>query len=182
MKIAVEGKRYLSPEKKEVFVRFSDSRPSRFVNRCTTYLFTFLEMMTVVSRLFTCCIGQHVKMAVPLLQFPIHCSVMLQLMFNTMNPYSSMQWVNVSKKVQFSLNGHSEPENLKKSRTKKLVKSNKTISHDQFFWPNSIFYNLKKGQKSFFELGKSLKLPKMQFHVIFVFIYLISQVFSPELF
>ena len=28
----------------------------------------------------------------------------------------------------------------------------------------SIFCNLKNGQKSIFELGKRLKLPKMQFH------------------
>ena len=33
-----------------------------------------------------------------------------------------------------------------------------------FFPPNSIFCYFKNGQKSIFELGKSLKLPKMQFH------------------
>ena len=32
-------------------------------------------------------------------------------------------------------------------------------------WPNSIFCNLKNGQTSIFELGKSLKLLKMQIHV-----------------
>ena len=32
------------------------------------------------------------------------------------------------------------------------------------FSPNSIFCNFKNGQKSIFELGKSLKLLKMQFH------------------
>ena len=31
-----------------------------------------------------------------------------------------------------------------------------------FFWQNSIFGHFKNGQKSIFELGKSLKLPKMQ--------------------
>ena len=36
----------------------------------------------------------------------------------------------------------------------------------------SIFCNFKNGQKSIFELGKSLKLPKMQFHInIFWFIW-----------
>lgn len=29
LKIAIEGKRYLSPEKREVFVRFANNRPSR---------------------------------------------------------------------------------------------------------------------------------------------------------
>ena len=49
------------------------------------------------------------------------------------------------------------------SRPKKLVKSNKSISRN-FFSPNSIFCNFKNGQKSIFELEKSLKLPKIQFH------------------
>ena len=35
---------------------------------------------------------------------------------------------------------------------------------EQFFWPNSIFCNFKNDQKSILELGKSLKLSKMQFH------------------
>ena len=34
------------------------------------------------------------------------------------------------------------------------------------FRPKSIFWNFKNGQKSIFEMGKSLKLPKMQFHEI----------------
>ena len=58
---------------------------------------------------------------------------------------------------------HSGPENVKKSRPKKLVKSNKS-SFTEFFSPNSIFCNFKNGQKSIFELGKRLKLTKMQFH------------------
>ena len=46
---------------------------------------------------------------------------------------------------------------------KKLVKSNKSISR---FFVEQIpsFFHFKNGQKSIFELGKSLKLPKMQFH------------------
>ena len=79
--------------------------------------------------------------------------------------------------------GHSGPENLKKSRPKKLVKSNKSISRKKIFWPNSNFCNFKNGQKSIFEEGKCLKLPKMQFHeIIFFWIYLISRVFLPRLF
>ena len=50
-----------------------------------------------------------------------------------------------------------------KTQGQKLVKSNKSISRKKFFWPNSIFCNFKNGKKSIFELGKSLKLPKMQF-------------------
>ena len=49
------------------------------------------------------------------------------------------------------------------SRLKKLVKSNKSISCN-FFLTNSIFCNFKNGQKSIFELEKSLKLSKMQFY------------------
>ena len=58
------------------------------------------------------------------------------------------------------------PENLKKSRPKKLVTSNKSISRN-FYWPKSIFCHFKNGQKSIFELGKSLKLLKIQFHEFF---------------
>ena len=60
-------------------------------------------------------------------------------------------------------------QKIKKVQAKKLVKSNKSISRKNFFWPNSIFCNFKNGQKSIFELGKSLKLPKMQFHEKFFF-------------
>ena len=44
--------------------------------------------------------------------------------------------------------------------------------HD-FFWPNTIFCDFKNGQKSIFELGKSLKLPERQFHEknFFLFIW-----------
>ena len=45
--------------------------------------------------------------------------------------------------------------------------------HEKIFWPKSIFCNFKNDQKSIFELVKSLKLPKMQFHE-FVFIDLTS--------
>ena len=59
-------------------------------------------------------------------------------------------------------------QKIKKSPgQKKLVKSNK-INFMNLFLPNSIFCNFKNGQKSIFELGKSLKLPKMQFLVIFL--------------
>ena len=35
---------------------------------------------------------------------------------------------------------------------------------ENFFWLNFIFCDLKNDQKSIFELGKSLKLAKIQFH------------------
>ena len=41
--------------------------------------------------------------------------------------------------------------------------SNKSISRKKIFLPNSIFRNFENGQKSIFELGNSLKLPKIQF-------------------
>ena len=50
-----------------------------------------------------------------------------------------------------------------KSRPKKLVKSNKSISRKNF-WPKSIFRHFKNGQKSIFELRKSLKRLNIQFH------------------
>jgi len=56
---------------------------------------------------------------------------------------------------------HSRSENLKKSRPKK---HNKSISRKKFFEQIPFFAISKKCQKSIFELAKSLKLPKMQFH------------------
>ena len=54
---------------------------------------------------------------------------------------------------------HRKQENFKKSRPKKLVKSNKSISRN-FVSPNSNFYYFKNGQKSSFELGKKFKTAK----------------------
>ena len=70
------------------------------------------------------------------------------------------------------------PENLKKFRPKN---SNKSISRN-LFSPNSIFCKFKNGQKSIFELGKSLKLPKMQFQLIKNLICLISRIVCLDLF
>ena len=47
----------------------------------------------------------------------------------------------------------------------------------EIFWPNSIFCNFKNGQKSISELGKCLKLPKMQIHKRKILIYLILMSF-----
>ena len=67
-------------------------------------------------------------------------------------------------KVIFSKKTHSRPENLKRSRPKKLVKLNKSISR-KFFLAKFIFFcNFKNSQKSIFELEKCLKLSKMQFY------------------
>jgi len=57
----------------------------------------------------------------------------------------------------------SEPENLKKSRPKK-TREIKQINFTNIFCPNFISCTFKNDQNSIFELGKSLKLPKMQFH------------------
>jgi len=78
--------------------------------------------------------------------------------------YQNSQWARTFNKVQ----------------AKKLVKSKKSISWN-FFWPNSIFCHFKNGKKWIFDLGKSLKLPKMQFHGFFL-IYLISWVFCQDFF
>ena len=51
--------------------------------------------------------------------------------------------------------------------------------HEFFFDQSPIF---AIDQKSFFELGKSLKLPKIQFHEKNFFIYLISQVLCLDFF
>ena len=54
---------------------------------------------------------------------------------------------------------------MKKSGPKKLMKSNKSISRKKKFLDQILFFcHFKKGQKLIFELEKSLKLPKMQFH------------------
>ena len=57
-------------------------------------------------------------------------------------------------------------ENIQKIQVKKHDKSYKSFSRI-FLDQNPFFCNFKNGQKSIFELGKSLKLPKMQFHEIF---------------
>ena len=58
----------------------------------------------------------------------------------------------IKQSIYFRLLTHSGPENLKKFGPKKIVETNKSIF---------IFCNFKNVQKSIFELGKSLKLPKM---------------------
>ena len=72
---------------------------------------------------------------------------------------------------------HSGPENLKITGQKNLWNQINQF-HEMLFWPNSIFCHFKNGSKSIFELGKSLKLPKMQFHEKKL-VYLISRVFWP---
>ena len=44
------------------------------------------------------------------------------------------------------------------------MESNRSISRKNFFYQNPFFCHFKNGQNSIFELGKSLKLSKMQFH------------------
>ena len=74
---------------------------------------------------------------------------------------------------------HSGPEILIKSRPKSSW--NQINQFQKKIDKNPIFCNFNNGQKSIFELGKGLKLPKMQFHEK-KWIYLISRVFLPGLF
>jgi len=73
---------------------------------------------------------------------------------------------------------HSGAEILKKSRPKKNSWNQINQFHEKFFWPNSIFCNFKNGQKSIFELGKSLKPPKMQHHEKKILIILFYEFFT----
>ena len=43
------------------------------------------------------------------------------------------------------------------------------MNFTKFFWPKSMTCNIKNGEKSSFELGKSLKLPKMLSREFFFF-------------
>ena len=61
-------------------------------------------------------------------------------------------------------NSHSGPENLKKSRQKKIMKSNKSISRKYLFDQIPFFAISKMAKNQFLNWGKSLKLPKMQYH------------------
>ena len=89
-----------------------------------------------------------------------------------------IQWSKRFKKYKCSnfFKGATVGQKIKKSPGQKDSWNQINQFHEIFLWPNSIFCNFKNGQKSIFELGKSLKLPKMQFHEKFLFIYLISRV------
>ena len=74
---------------------------------------------------------------------------------------------------------HSGPENLKKSKPKKNSWNQINQFHEVFSFGQFPFFCNFKNQ--FFELRKSLKLPKMQFHEKKL-IYLISRVFFMDFF
>ena len=61
---------------------------------------------------------------------------------------------------------------FKKVQAKKNSWNQINQFYEILFWPNSIFCHFKNGQKSIFELGKSLKLLKMQFHEIFYLVFM----------
>ena len=72
--------------------------------------------------------------------------------------------LKIWKMVQFggdASNGFFENKKSSGQKTREIKEFNFT---KKIFWPNSIFCDFKNGQKSCFELGKSLKLPEMQFH------------------
>ena len=59
---------------------------------------------------------------------------------------------------------HYGPENVKMFRPKNLWNQIKSISRKKFFLTKFLLIcNFTNGQKSIFELGKSLKLPEMKF-------------------
>ena len=66
-------------------------------------------------------------------------------------------------RIWYLLIKHSGPENLKKSRQNKLMKSNKSISRRNFFDQSPLFASSKMAKNQFLNCGKSLKQPKMQF-------------------
>ena len=77
---------------------------------------------------------------------------------------------------------HSGPaENLKSPGQKNSWNQILNQFHEIFFDQIPFFCSIKNDQKSIFELGKSLKLPEMQFHKKKM-IHLISRVFLPGLF
>ena len=59
--------------------------------------------------------------------------------------------------IQLKRSGYG-PENFKKSRTKKLVKSNKSISRKKILDQNPFFAISKMAKNPFLNGGKSLKL------------------------
>ena len=59
---------------------------------------------------------------------------------------------------------HSGPENLKSPGQKNSWNQIIQFHEKKFFDQIPFFCNFKNEQKSIFELGKNLKLPKMQFH------------------
>ena len=68
-------------------------------------------------------------------------------------------------KYEWPIPIHSGTENNKKSRAKKLVKS-KNLFHEIFSFDQIPFFAISKMAKNqFFNWGKKLKPPEMQFHV-----------------
>ena len=59
---------------------------------------------------------------------------------------------------------HTVGQKIKKIQAKKLVKSNKSISHKKSFYQIPYFAISKMAKNQFLNWGKSLKLPKVQFH------------------
>ena len=74
---------------------------------------------------------------------------------------------------------HSRPEKLKKSRPKKLVKSNKSISRKNYFDQIPFFAISKMAKNQFLNWEK---VQKCQFHEKKIWIYLISRVFCLDIF
>ena len=91
-------------------------------------------------------------------------------------------YIKATKEHHFFLNDAQWARKFKKVQLKKNSWNQINQLHEKFFWSESIFCNFTNGQNSIFELGKSLKPPKMQFHEKKILIYLISRVFCLDFF
>ena len=73
-----------------------------------------------------------------------------------------------------SLDEHTEGQKILKNPGQKNSWNQINQFHEKIFWPNFIFCHFKNDQKSIFELRKSLKLPKMQFHGnLFIYLFIL---------
>ena len=97
-------------------------------------------------------------------------------------------WVCSEKKSHFTNSYcllqhlHIGPENLKKSRPKKLVKSNKSISRKFYFDQIPFFLQFQKWPKINFRTRKKFKTARNAISQKKFLVYLISWVFLPGLF
>ena len=131
----------------------------------STYLWTAL-----IKVIFFCCailsIGFFRKVKSLILKGRRSFFWKKKLLFSTMRKVDLISFFSLPNANQLFISVISiVDQKIKKVQAKKTHEI-KYINqfHEIFFWPNSIFCNFKNGQKSFFEQGKSLKLPKMQFY------------------
>ena len=97
-------------------------------------------------------------------------------------------WNKVTAKCRLKTNIFHQHRHSGRARKFKKVQSRKNSwnhinqFHEKIFGPNSIFCNFKNGQKSIFELGRSLKRIKMQFHETKIGYIWFHEIFLPGIF